>query len=124
VAFDRGIEVRAQGVPLPISVVSAGDRFVIAVGSGGKALETVLKPSQTLADSAEYKAAAGKLTDDIKPQLFVNVAPIRSLVDASGAVQGKDAEQFRKALDALTTIVAGAKRDGDVSHGSVVVGVK
>jgi hypothetical protein len=121
---DRGIEITATGLPVPVSLAAAGDRFVIAVGAG--TLEEALKPSQALGDAPAFKDAAGTLDDGVKPQFFANLEPVGQLLDSTGALQGQgaEAERFRKALDQLTTIVAGSKRDGDVQRGQLVVGVK
>jgi hypothetical protein len=124
VDFDRGIQLRASGLPLPISIVSADDRFVIAVG--GQALEGALKPAEALKDNAGYKEAAGRLGEGIEPQFFLNMDPIRRLLDESGAWQraGAEADKVKRALEQLTTVAAGSKREGDVQKGELVIGVK
>jgi hypothetical protein len=124
VDFDRGVQLRASGLPLPISIVAAGERFVIAVG--GTALEAALKPAEALKDSAAFKDAAEKLEEGIEPQLFVNMDPIRQLLDATGAWAraGAEGEKAKRAIEQLTTIAAGSKREGDVARGELSVGVK
>jgi hypothetical protein len=119
---DAGLTFRSSQLPLPVHVAAAGDKFIVAVTDG--ALQAALKPSGALGEDAEFKAAAGKLEDGIKPSFFLDFAPVRSLVDGTGAVQGADAQKARQALDHLTTVAAGGKRDGDVQRGRVVVGVK
>ena len=123
--FDRGIEISAPGLPVAVSLASAGDRFVIAVGAGA-ALEEALEPAQPLSKTPAFQEASGKLDDGVKPQFFANLQPVGELLDSTGALQGQgpEAERFRKALDQLTTIVAGSKREGDVQRGELVVGVK
>jgi Protein of unknown function (DUF3352) len=124
VDIDRGVELRASGLPLPVSVVAAGDRFAIAVGNG--ALETAVGTTDPLGESEAYKDAAGKLGDDIKPQFFLDLAPVRGLLNDTGALQqaGPEAERVGRALEQLTTVVAGGKREGDIQRGELVIGVK
>ena len=124
VDIDRGVELRAPGVPLPISIAAAGERFVIAVGNG--ALEAAVSGSGKLADNAVYKDAAGKLEDGVKPQLFLDFEPVRGLLNDTGALQqaGPEGQRAGKALEQLTAIVAGGKREGDIQRGQLVVGVK
>jgi hypothetical protein len=119
---DAGFTARVPGMPLPIHVAAAGDRFIVAVTDA--ALDGALRPAQPLSESHAYKDAAGKLDDGIKPALFLDFEPIRALVDESGSVQGAEAERGRRALDHLTTLAAGSRRDGDVVQGRLVVGVK
>lgn len=122
--IDRGIELKAPGLPLPVSIAAAGDLFVIAVGNG--ALEAATGKTEPLGDSQAYKDAAGKLGEDVKPQLFVDLEPVRGLLNDSGALQqaGPEGEKFGRALEQLTTIVAGGKREDDIQRGELVVGVK
>ena len=122
--IDRGLELKAPGLPLPISVAAAGEKFVIAVGNG--ALEAATGSSAPLKDSQAYKDAAGKLGDDIKPQFFVDLEPVRGLLADSGALQqaGPEGERFGRALEQLTTMVAGGKREEDIQRGEFVVGLK
>ena len=124
VDIDRGVELRAPGVPLPISIAAAGERFIIAVGNG--ALEAATGGGGKLADNAAYKDAAGKLEDEVKPQFFLDLEPVRGLLNDTGALKqaGPEGERAGRALEQLTTVVAGGKREGDVQRGELVVGVK
>jgi hypothetical protein len=120
---DAGLTLRSAQIPLPVHIAAAGDKFVIAVTDG--ALESALDPEQPLSDNAAFKAAGESLGDGISPAFFLDVAPISKLVDETGAAsQNADARKAREALDHLTTIAAGGKRDGDVQRGRAVVGVK
>lgn len=121
---DRGIELKVPGLPLPVGVASAGDQFVIAVGNG--TVEKITSKPAKLGDTEAYKDAAGKLEDGVKPQLFVDLEPVRGLLNDTGALKqaGPEGERFGRALEQLTTIVAGGKRDGDIQRGELVVGVK
>jgi hypothetical protein len=98
------------------------DEFVVAVTDN--ALAEALGGGSTLGDAQPYKDAAGKLGDGLQPMLFMDFAPMRSLVDASGAGSNPNVARASEGLDRLTTLVAGTKRDGDTSSGRIVVGVK
>ena len=120
--LDAGFGVRLPQVPLPVTVGLKGDRFVIAVTDRG--LQQATDTSQPLGDAQAYKDAAGRLEDGIEPAFFLDMGPVRELIDASGAVSGKDAEKARRVLDHLTTAIAGGQRDGDVARGQAITGVK
>ena len=119
---DEGLTLRFADVPLPVHVAAAGDRFVIAVTDTG--LEAALDPQTPLSENTAFRDASGKLGDGVRPSFFLDFAPVRELVDSTGAVQGADAERARRALDRLTAVVAGSKREEDVQRGRLVVGVK
>jgi hypothetical protein len=120
---DAGLTVRAGDMPLPIHIAAAGEKFVIAVTDG--ALEAALRPSGSLGDSDAFKQAADRLGDGLEPALFADLAPIRQLVESAGQIgSDPDAQQVKRVLDQLTTVVAGGKRDGDVQRFKLSVGVK
>ncbi|MDQ5808860.1 MAG: DUF3352 domain-containing protein, partial [Actinomycetota bacterium] len=121
--IDTGVTLRSPEVPLPIHMALTDDeRFIVAVTDS--ALSQALQDTEPLGESQEFKDAAGKL-EGMEPSLFVNFAPIGGLVDATGAAdQDPSAEEARKVLDKLTTLIAGGKREEDVSRSKVVVGVK
>ena len=118
----RGVTLTSPQLPLPIHMALAGDRFIVAVTN--PALDQALKPTEALRDSAAFKSAQGSLGDGMQPSMFVNFDPISKLVDQSGSVNNQEARQFKKALDAMTTMVAGGKSEGDTQRGRIVVGVK
>jgi len=103
---DAGITVRAQGVPAPIQIAAAGDRFVIAVGQG--ALQEAISPSSRLGDQADFKSAAATLGDNLKPTAYVAVSRLGSLA----AFLGKDTQQARDTLARFTALVAADRGDG------------
>jgi hypothetical protein len=121
---DTGVTLRSAEVPLPIHMVLTDDeRFVVAVTD--RALDAVLAGGESLGDSATFKDAADSLDDGLEPAVFANFDPIVSLIQASGvAGSNPNADQVIKALERLTTLVAGSSRDGDTLRGRVVIGVK
>ena len=117
---DVGISLQAkQGID--VYLVSAGDKFIAAVGRG--ALEAALKPSSTLGDDAGFKAASAKL-DGLDPLLYFELQPVLTLADSAGAGNDAGFQKAKPYLQAFTALVAGTKREGDVSRGKVFVGVK
>jgi hypothetical protein len=103
---DAGITMRAQGIPAPIQIAAAGDRFVIAVGEG--ALQEAISPSSRLGDQADFKSAAATLGDNLQPTAYVAVSRLGSLA----AFLGKDTQQARDTLARFTALVAADRGDG------------
>ncbi|HEV2999419.1 MAG TPA: DUF3352 domain-containing protein [Solirubrobacteraceae bacterium] len=120
---DTGVTLTPRQLPLPIHIaLTRDDRFVVAVTD--PALAQAVQRTRPLAETPEFKDAEGELGEGLEAQVFVNFEAIRSLVDATGAGSDKNVAQIRKALDRLTTLVAGTKRQGDTSRGRLVIGVK
>ncbi len=115
----RGIRLDVEQLPFPITIATGAGKFVVAVGTG--ALREALKPTSTLGDDAQFKATAAKL--GTAPSLYVDLQAILGFADLAG---GSDPRytQARKYLQAFTAMAAGAKRTGDTTKTSVVVGVK
>jgi len=117
---DAGISVRFGN--FEAALAAAGDRFVIAVGAS--ALEAALSPSEKLGDSAGFKSAAEQLGGDAKPTFFFDMQPLLQLVEGLGVGDDPDYRKAQPYLRAFSTIAAGAKRDGDIQRGKLVVGVR
>lgn len=119
---DEGVTAVFPDMPVPIHIAAAGERFVVAAGDA--ALDAVLEPQGTLGESESFRTATSVLGDDLRPSLFVDVPPVLQLGDGLGAFQDPEAAMAREALDALTSIVAGGARDGEVSRGRLAIGVE
>ncbi len=115
---DAGVQVSDPGLPMPILAAVGGDKFVIAIGR--QALEAALSPSTTLADNAAYKQATAALSG-VDPSLFVDFAPIVSLVKGLGAENDPSGAQAVKVLSRLGALAAGGKRDGTTARGKLVL---
>ena len=121
---DVGYRLRSAQLPIPVGMALIDDRFVIAAGAQGFSLATAQSGEQ-LADNPEYKEAAKLLGDGIDPQVYVNIASIRELAGSLGlAQQGEAGRRAQRALEALTAVIAGGRRDGDIARGRLVVGVE
>lgn len=120
----EGVTIRTEDVPFPIHVGVGGSKFIVAVGD--EALSQAVNPSGKLVDSAEYKAAAEKLGDDVKPAFFANLATAKTLIEGTGVLQqaGDDAAAIQRVLDNLTTVVGGSSAEGGVQRTKFVIGVK
>lgn len=112
-----------RGVRLPIHLaLTRDDRFVVAVTNG--ALAQAVQDTQPLGETPAFRDAERSLGDGIQPSLFVDFEGIRNLLDATGAGKDRNVARIRKALDRVTTLVAGTRRQGDTARGRLVVGVK
>jgi hypothetical protein len=119
---DEGATLRFPQLPLPVHLAAAGDRFILAVTDG--ALDAALEPGSPLSESAAFKRAGEQLGDGIQPSFFLDVAPVRALLDQTGALEGREAQKAREVLERLTVLAAGGKREDDVQRGRFVIGVK
>jgi len=112
-----------EGGALDLLVGLKGDRFVVGVNP--KLIQQTLSGSGEgrLGDEAAFKAAAAKLGDGIKPAFYLDFPAIVGFL-ALGAGSDPDFQKAKPYLDAFSAIVAGGKRDGNVSRGRFVLGVK
>jgi hypothetical protein len=107
---DAGVSVRVQGVPAPVEIAAAGDRFVIAVGDG--VLQEAISPSSRLGDKPDFQAAAATLGDDLKPTLYVGASGVSSLASAFGKGGGSNTAEIERTLARFTALVAADRGDG------------
>lgn len=121
--ISRGVRLRIPALPLPISMVTDDDRFILAVGENG--LDAATGGGGNLDANPAFRDAQGKLGDGMKPSMFVDMGAVRELASGLGLEQqGEPGQRANRALEALTAIVAGGSRDGDIARGRLVVGVK
>jgi hypothetical protein len=118
---DEGVRLRFEGAP-EIVIASAGERFLVAVGDS--ALRAALEPPQKLGDNERFQEAAGMLGEGFEPVFFFDLPSVLQLVEGAGLADDPDYRKAQPYLRAFTTIAAGGKRDGDVSRGRLVVGVR
>lgn len=118
---DDGFTVAPAGASVEIFAVLAGDRFILAVNRS--ALDQAIKPTAKLADDDAFKTAAATLGDGLRPTFFLDFRKVSGLIGLAAGSQPGYA-QVRPYLDAITTIVAGAKRDGKLQRQTLVVGVR
>ncbi len=105
----------------PIEIAAAGDQLVIAIGPG--ALATALDPADELQNSPEFKAAEGRLGDDLRAGFYLDFQQAADLVE-SYAGDNRDAVALAGVLRGLTQAAGGGRQDGDVSRVTIVAGVK
>jgi hypothetical protein len=122
--IDTGFTLSSPALPLPVHLaLTDQDRMIVAVTDA--ALAQALKATDDrLGDSAPFKEAAGRLGEGMEPMAFLNFAPLAGLVDATGAGSDPNVKKARDGLERLTTLVIGAKREGDSAAGKLIVGVK
>ncbi len=105
----------------PIKIAAADDQLVIAIGPG--ALATALGPADELQNSPEFKAAEGRLGDDLRAGFYLDFQQAADLVE-SYAGDNRDAVALAGVLRGLTQAAGGGTQDGDVSRVRIVAGVK
>ncbi|MEA2180121.1 MAG: hypothetical protein QOG77_3418, partial [Solirubrobacteraceae bacterium] len=107
---DAGVRVTMQGVPAPVQIAAAGDRFVIAVGKD--ALDEAISPSSKLGDDADFTSAAATLGDGLKPTTYVGLGKIGMLAEVIGGSSGADTSKVTDTLARFTALVAADRGDG------------
>lgn len=117
---DAGFTVRTSGGP-EIFVAAAGDRFIVAAGR--PAFDQALAPSEPLGTAPAFTGAAAKLGGGYLPAFFLDMPQVTRLIgDAAGS--NASFERAKPYLDAFGGVVAGARRDGDVSRTRIVATVR
>ena len=101
---DAGIAIRAQGVPAPVEIAAAGDRFVIAVGRD--ALREAISPTSRLGDDPDFQSAAATLGDGLKPTMFIGAREATPLASVLAGRTGASVREVREALGRFTAAVA------------------
>ncbi len=119
--IDDGFSVTPAGAPVEVFAAQAGDRFVLAVNRS--ALDQALSPSAKLSDDDAFKTAADTLGDGLRPSFYLDFRKIAGLIGLAAGSQPGYA-QVRPYLDAITTLVAGSKRDGSLSRSTLAIGVR
>ncbi len=117
----EGLEARFEDLPLPVYLVVADERFLVAIGDA--ALDSAVRPEGALGDDQGFTQAAGALGEGMQPNFYVSVPGLVSLAESFGLAQDPSFQQARPYLDAFTALVSGGARDGDVSRNRVALGL-
>ncbi len=116
-----GFSVRPGNAPFEVFAALAGERFVLAVNRA--ALDEAIAPAKPLSDDDAFKAAAETLGDGMAPSFYFDFPKVNGLIGAfAGGQPGFD--QAKPYLDRIGTIIAGGKREGDLTLQTVTLGVK
>jgi hypothetical protein len=107
---DAGVSVRLQGVPAPVQIAAAGDRFIVAAGR--RALGEAIAPRTRLGDEPDFRSAAGALGGGLRPTAYVGARALTSLAGTIGANAGADPAALRRTLARFTALVATDRGDG------------
>ncbi|HSD81192.1 MAG TPA: DUF3352 domain-containing protein, partial [Solirubrobacteraceae bacterium] len=114
-----GWTVRSSGGP-EVLIAAAGDRFVVAVGR--RALTAALGSGGRLGETPAFRDAAGRLGDGYAASFWLDLPAVARLVEGFGS--GKpDARRAAETLRRFGAVVAGTKRDGDVTRAKLRVAV-
>jgi hypothetical protein len=114
----RGYRVSSAQFPGSVNVVAGRGRMVIAYGDA--ATSAALAPQSRLADAPAYQAARESI-GGLSPQLFMQFGPVAQLM---GISSDPDAQRIRTYLNALNTLAAGSRVEGDRQTGRMVITVK
>ena len=106
---DAGISIRGQGVPAPVEIAAAGDRFVVAVGRD--ALREAISPTSRLGDDPDFQSAAATLGDGLKPTMFIGAREATPLASVLAGRTGASVREVRAALGRFTAGVAADRGD-------------
>jgi hypothetical protein len=117
----EGLEARFEGLPLPVYLVVADERFLVAIGDA--ALDSAVQPRGTLGEEQGFTQAAGALGEGLQPSFYASVPGLVALAESFGLAQDPSFQQARPYLDAFTALVGGSARDGDVSRNRVALGL-
>jgi hypothetical protein len=107
---DAGVSVRLQGIPAPVQIAAAGDRFVIALGRD--ALREAITPSSRLGDDPDVRSAAAALGSGLRPTAFAGARGLTALAATVGRNAGANATELRQVLGRFTALVAADRGDG------------
>jgi hypothetical protein len=117
----EGLEVEFEGLPLPVYIVVADERFLVAIGDA--ALRSAVEPQGSLGEEQGFTQAAGALGEGLQPNLYVSVPGLVGLAKSFGLAQDPSFQEARPYLDAFTALVGGSARDGEVSRNRIALGL-
>lgn len=113
----NGFELTSPDFNQPLNFVQQNGLFVIGVGEA--ATQAALTPTETLADSPSFSAAAGTLGAG-GPAFYVSIPDVASLIGASPNTDPEQFAQLKPYLDRLAYLTGGGS-DGGVK---IVLGAK
>jgi hypothetical protein len=117
----EGLEARFEGLPLPVYLVVADERFLVAIGDA--ALESAVQPRGTLGEEQGFTQAVSALGEGLQPRFYASVPGLVALAESFGLAQDPSFQQARPYLDAFTALVGGSARDGEVSRNRIALGL-
>ncbi|HEV2753796.1 MAG TPA: DUF3352 domain-containing protein, partial [Solirubrobacteraceae bacterium] len=119
----EGLKIEAPDLPVTIFLVTAGDRFIAAVGESS--LQAALEPQSALGEVPGFRQAAGALGEGIQPVLYVDVPTAARLISGfTGASQDPQVAQALRYVQSFTGLVAGGRQDGGVQRGRLALGLR
>jgi hypothetical protein len=118
---ESAFAIEDGSMPKPVVLARTADRVVATYGLD--AAKAALNPSSKLGDSDTWKAAQNALGDSVEPSLVVAMAPILSLVDASGSADA-DFAQAKPYLAAYDVLALGSKSSGGGAQVRFAAGLK
>lgn len=117
----EGLEARFEGLPLPVYLVVADERFLVAIGDA--ALDSAVEPRGTLGEDPGFTQAARVLGGGMQPIFYASVPGLVGLAESLGLGQDPSFQQARAYLDAFTVLAGGGAREGEVSRSRLALGL-
>jgi hypothetical protein len=118
---EAAVAIELKGLPLPLQVAAAKDKFVIGIGLSPVA--AALMPTGTLGSSSAYQTAVKALGEGIQPALMLNVQTLVSFANVLGLSSGGTLAQLLPYLKSVTTLTGGTKQLGNISRIRLLLGV-
>ncbi|MEA2391393.1 MAG: hypothetical protein QOK31_1502 [Solirubrobacteraceae bacterium] len=122
VAGGHGFSIPTRRGAQPVLVVARGDRVVI--GYGAASVRDALAPSHRLGDSPELRTATDALGSGLTPGLYVSAGPIVALARSLGAGSSAGFARALPYLNAYRFLITGSRREGDLTHSRLIVGLR
>ena len=111
----EGLKLEFPDLPAAVFLVTAGDRFVAAVGESS--LQAAIDPDSALGEAEGFRQATSALGGGVQPALYVDVATVADLLAAfAGAAEVPEVAQALRYLEAFTGLAAGGQQAGDVQR--------
>jgi hypothetical protein len=120
--------VALPGFPVNLTIVdgkAANGQTKFVIGLSEPSVESVLKPTSTLAHSAPYTAASAALGEGVKPSLIVDFPTFLGLLEGVGLSEEPAIAKLVPYLRSLTTLAGGGKSLGEgIDRFGLVLGLQ
>ncbi len=119
----EGFSIQPVGAPAPINVVQRGDRIVVAYG-GDVATSQAFSPDRTLGESGPFATAAEALGGDYTVAGFLDLGPLRDLLEIGGGTASPAYERAKPYLDHIEFLALGSQQSDDGDLFRAVLGLR
>jgi hypothetical protein len=120
--------VALPGFPVNLTIAdgkAANGQTKFVIGLSEPSVESVLKPTSTLAQSAPYTTASAALGEGVKPSIVVDFPTLLGLLEGVGLTEEPAISKFIPYLRSLTTLAGGGKSLGEgIDRFGLVLGLQ